>query len=135
MRGFLMAVAVLLAAVSAHAGSGDYAVPSIQAVTSTMTVATVSIATQTATDIVISTAPLYRQACVQNMDPGAFLACSDNVNVSTIVAQGLFGVYLATNTASLPSLPFCFEVVPGSRFFCKSGSVSAASRAVIIRKR
>ena len=134
MRGLIFFVAVMLAGV-AHAGSGDYAVPSIQAVTSTMTVATVSIATQTATDIVISTAPLYRQACVQNMDAGAFIACSDNVNVSTVVSQGLFGVYLATNTAALPNLPFCFEVVPGSRFYCKSGSVSHASQAVIIRKR
>ncbi len=135
MRGLIFAVAALFAAVTAHAGSGDYAVPSIQAVTSTMTVATISIATQTATDVVQSTGPLYRQVCVQNQDSGAFLACGETVSVSTIVANSLFGVFLATNTATLPASPFCFEVVPGSRFFCKSGSVSAASRAVIIRKR
>ena len=133
MRGLLMAVDVLLAG-AAHAG--DFAVPSIMAVTSTMTIATVNIATQTATDVIVSTVPLYRQVCIQNLDAGAFITCGENVNVSTLSASGLFGAYLTTATAASFNTPAdCFEVVPGNRFYCHSGSVSAASRAVITRKR
>lgn len=133
MRGLIFAVAVLLAAVSAHA---DNAVPSIMGVTSTMTVSAISIATQTATSVVVSTGPLYRQVCVQNLDSSAFITCGENVNVSTISANELMGVYLTTATATtLGNQPPCFEVVPGKDFFCHSGSVSAASRAIITRKR
>lgn len=130
MRGLIFAVVVLLAS-AAHA---DNAVPSIMAVTSTMTVATISITSATATSVIVSTSPLYRQVCVQNLDSGSFLACGETANVSTITANSLFGIYLATNTATLPSIPYCFEVVPGNNFYCRSAA-SGASRAVIIRKR
>lgn len=133
MRGLIFFVAVLLAG-AAHAG--DFAQPFIVGVTSTMTVSAVSITSTASFDITISTRPLYRQVCVQNQDPAGFLACSDNVNVSTLTNSGLFGVYLATNTATAPAVPFCFEIVPGSKFFCRSSQPDpATSRAVIIRKR
>ena len=132
MRGLIFAVAVMLAGV-AHA---DNAVTSIMGVTSTMTVSGISIATQTATSVVISTAPLYRQVCVQNLDWSNFIACGENPSVSTLTASGLMGVYLTTATAaSLANPPPCFEVVPGKNFYCLSASHSAPSPAVIIRKR
>ena len=132
MRGLIFAVAVMLAGV-AHA---DNAVTSIMGVTSTMTVSGISIATQTATSVVISTAPLYRQVCVQNLDWSNFIACGENPSVSTLTASGLMGVYLTTATAaSLGNTSPCFEVVPGKNFYCLSASHSAPSPAVIIRKR
>ncbi len=133
MRGLIFAVAVMLAGV-AHAG-GDLAVPSIMGA-STMTVSMVSIATQTATSVVVSTGPLYRQVCVQNLDWNSSLSCGENVNVSTIQASGLYGIYVTTATAvTLSATPPCFEVVPGKNFYCQSSNVAAPSRAVIIRKR
>ena len=132
MRGLIFAVAVMLAGV-AHAG--DFSEPVIFGVTSTITISGVSIATQTATDVVISTNLLYRQVCVQNLDTNAYIACGDTVNVSTTAANALAGVQIAKAPAAGPAIPFCFELVPGKRFWCESASVTAASPASIIRKR
>jgi hypothetical protein len=131
MRGLLLLLALVGAA---HAG--DFAEPMILGVTSTMTVSGVSISSSVPTDVVISTGPLYRQVCVQNLDTAAFIACGENIAVSTQAASALMGVYLTTATAStLADPPLCFEVVPGKRFYCESANAAAASRAVIIRKR
>ncbi len=133
MRGFLMAVAVLLAAATAH--SGDFAEPVIIGVTSTMTVSGIAISTFTGTDVVVSTSALYRQVCVQNLDTSNYIACGDTVSVSTQPANALAGVQIAKGAAAVPVAPACFELVPGHRFWCASGSTSAATNAVIIRKR
>ena len=134
MTRYILAVA--LAGLFGIAHAGDFAEPVIIGVTSTMTVSGISIATQTATSVVISTAPLYRQVCVQNLDWSNFIACGENPSVSTLTASGLMGVYLTTATAaSLVNTPPCFEVVPGKNFYCLSASHFAPSPAVIIRKR
>ena len=133
MRGLIFAV-LMLSGLAAH--SGDFAQPMIIGVTSTVTVQGITISSSPATDVVISTMALYRQVCVQNLDTSAFIACGDTVNVSTIQASGLMGVYLTTATAtSLATYPPCFELVPGKRFWCASAESNATSRAVIIRKR
>ena len=134
MTRYILAVA--LAGLFGVASAGDFAEPVIIGVTSTMTVTGISISSSVPTDVVISTNPLYRQVCVQNLDWGAFIACGESVNVSTLTANSLMGVYLTTATAaSLGQTPPCFEVVPGKRFYCESGNKTAPSPAVLIRKR
>ncbi len=131
MRGLVLAV--LLAGV-AHAG--DFAQPVIIGVTSTMTIVSVSIATQTPTSVIGSLKPLYRQVCIQNLDWNASLSCSESVSISTIPTSASYGLYITTaSAASLSVAPPCFEVVPGNNFYCLSSSVSKASTAVVIRKR
>lgn len=133
MTRYILAVVLLGLSAVADAG-GDFAIPSIMSA-STMTVSAINISSGVATSVVISTNPLYRQVCVQNLDSVSFLSCSDNVNVSTIQANNLFGVYLPTATATtLSAVAPCFEVVPGNNFYCRSAA-SNPSRAVIIRKR
>ncbi len=133
MRGLVFAVAVILAG-SAHAL--ETVTPTIDSVSSTITISGISITTQTATDVVISTFPLYRQVCVQNFDTSAFLACSENVSVSTLTANALAGTIIApAATATQPATPTCFAVVAGKRFYCLSSSVTASTRAGITRGR
>lgn len=132
MRGLIFAVVVLLAG-TAHAL--DFAQPMINGVTSTMTVSAINISSGVATSVIVSTQALYRQVCVQNLDNLSFLSCGETVNVSTIQANNLYGVYLPTATATTLANPYpCFEVVPGKDFFCRSAA-SSPSRAVITRKR
>ena len=131
MRGLILVV--MLAGV---ARAGDFAQPVIDGVTSTDTVRGIDISSAPATDIIISTAPLYRQACVQNLDTSAFLVCSENVNVSTQTASNLVGVIVPpAATASQPQTPLCFSVVPGQRWYCETSSVTGTTRAVISRGR
>ena len=133
MRGLIFVVSVLLASA---AQALDFAQPVLFGVTSTMTVSAMSISNVTPTDVIVSTAPLYRQVCVQNLDTTAFLACGESISVSTQSASSLMGVYLTTATAVSYAVPSdCFEVVPGKRFYCLSASATGTSRAVIIRKR
>lgn len=134
MRGLIFSVFVLLAGT---AGAIDFAQPVIYGVTSTVTVSAINISSGAgnATSVLVSTGPLYRQVCVQNLDYASFLSCGDSVNVSTVQASNLFGIFVATASATTLSVyPPCFEVVPGKDFFCRSAA-SNPSRAVVIRKR
>ena len=134
MTRFILAVA--LAGLFGVARAGDFSSPVILGVTSTMTVSNIAITTQTATDVIVSTRPLYRQVCIQNLDTTAFVTCSDSSVISTMTTSVNMGVYLTTATATSLSMPVpCFEVVPGNRFFCQSASLTAASRVITIRKR
>lgn len=132
----MRALILLLLAVP-YARALDFAQPVILGVTSTVTVSAVNISSGAgnATSVLVSTGPLYRQVCIQNLDYASFLSCGDNVNVSTVQASNLFGIFLATASATTLSVyPPCFEVVPGKDFYCRSAA-SNPSRAVIIRKR
>ena len=134
MTRFILAGLVMLAVVGAHALEPVSVV--IDGVSSTNTIAGVSITTQTATDIVVSTGPLYREACVQNFDTSAFLACSENVNVSTLTANALIGTIIPpAGSATTPATPLCFSIPGGTRFYCLSSSVTASTRAGITRGR
>ena len=134
MTRFILAVA--LAGLVGVARAGDFAQPIIFGVTSTMTVTNIAITTQTATDVIISTRPLYRQVCIQNLDTTAFVVCAESSVISTMTTSMNMGVYLTTATAaSLSVPPPCFEVVPGNRFWCQSASLTNASRVITIRKR
>lgn len=130
---FLLLAAGLLAAMPSRAIENNLVV-TIESVYSTSTIATVTIASVTTTDIVISTVPLYRQVCVQNLSQTSYLACSENVNVSSTPTDALFGVEVSSG--GVPLAPICLPVVAGQRFYCRSsGTTQAAHRAAIHRKR
>ena len=110
-------------------------VVTINSVQSTSTISGIAIASAPATSVVISTSMLYRQVCVQNLDWGNFLSCSESVSVSTISTSAQAGVVISTRVAGSGMDPQCFEVVAGHQFYCRSSSITGSSRAVIIRKR
>ncbi len=135
MRRLIFAVAVLLSS-AVGAKALEPATVTIDSVSSTMTITGISIASATATSVIVSTFPLYRQVCVQNFDTTSFLACSENVNVSTQTAQAAVGTILApAGSATTPSAPTCFSVVAGNHFYCRTSSTSGTTRAGITRGR
>lgn len=134
MTRFILAVALLVMAARAHAL--EPVTVTVDSVSSTDTVRGVDISSQTAFDIIISTAFLYRQACVQNLDTSAFLACGDNVNVSTISTSNQIGVIIPpAPTIATAATPLCFSVSAGTHWYCRTSSVTGSTRAVIQRGR
>lgn len=108
----------------------------IDSVSSTNTIRGIDISSAPATSIVISTNMLYRQVCVQNFDTTAFLACSENVNVSTQTAQNHVGTIIPpAPTAATPATPLCFSISAGTNFYCRTSSVTGTTRAGIGRGR
>jgi len=131
-----MALVILAGTFSPRAFALEPVTVTINSVSSTMTVRGLDISSHTATSIVITTAPLYRQACVQNLSTTDWLACGDNVNVSTVTTNNLMGVIVpAAATVATATTPICFSVVAGNHFYCRTSSVTATSRAVVIRGR
>lgn len=134
MRLFFFTLAALcVLAFSAHETNAlDQGVTGTILSTSTFMGLTVS--SNPATEIVISTAALYRQVCVQNQDNAHFVACGDSVNVSsTLAASG--GVWITTFTAAVPNAPVCFPIPQGKSFYCRSSSVTGGSPITTIRSR
>lgn len=134
MTRFILAAAFMVLAIGVHAL--EPVTVTIDGVSSTDTVRGVDISSQTATDIIISTNPLYRQACVQNLDTSAFLACGDSVSVSTITTNILIGVVVPPASAvTTPATPLCFSVPAGNHWYCRTSSTTGTTRAVIQRGR
>jgi hypothetical protein len=122
------------------AGSFSFALEpvtvTIDSVSSTTTVRGLDISSHTATNVVVSTAPLYRQVCIQNLSTTDWVACGDNVAVSTITTHNLMGVIVpAPATIATATTPMCFSIVAGNSFYCRTSSVTATSRVVVIRGR
>ena len=135
MPRLFIAVILMIAAVSGARALEPVSV-TIDSVSSTSTIQGISISSASATSVVVSTSPLYRQVCVQNFDTAAFLACSENVNVSTLTASGLIGAILApASAASSPAAPMCFSIPAGTNFYCRTSSVTGTTRAGIGRGR
>lgn len=85
-----------------------------------------------ATSVVISTAPLWREVCVQNIG-GVGLFCGDSSNVTSTLTSDSVGVNIATAAATPP--PVCFPLVPGQDFFCAAALQSAGTSRAVIRRR
>ena len=131
-----MRVLILLLALSGSASALENAVVTIDSVSSTSTVRGIDISSAPATSVIISLTMLYRQVCVQNFDTVAFLACSENVNVSTQTAQNHVGTIIApASAASSPATPTCFSVSAGTNWYCRTSSVTGTTRAGIARGR
>lgn len=135
MRSFFFTLAALcVLAFSAHETNAlDQGV--IGAILSTSTFMGLTVSSNPATDIIVSTSPLYRQVCVQNLDNGHFLACGDSVNVSSTLVPGAGGVWITTFTAAVQNAPVCFAVVQGKSFYCRSSSITGGSPVTTIRSR
>lgn len=131
---FIIVVALMMAATGAYAL--EPVTVTIDGVSSTDTVRGVDISSQTTFNIIISTLPLYRQACVQNVDTTSYVACGDNANVSTVTTSNLIGVIIpAAPTVSTPASPLCFSVPAGNPWYCRTSSVTGSTRAIIQRGR
>ncbi len=135
MRRFAFAVALLLASAT-MAQALEPVTVTIDSVSSTVTIRGVDISSAPTFSVIISTSFLYRQVCVQNFDTSAFLACSENVNVSSQTAQNNVGTIIApAGSATTPAMPTCFSVVAGNNFYCRTSSVTGTTRAGITRGR
>lgn len=135
MRRFILTAAVILAS-AVGASALETVTPTIDSVSSTMTIRGVDISSAPAFSIIISTSFLYRQACVQNFDTSAFLACSESVIVSTQTSQNSVGTIIApAGSATTPAAPTCFAVVAGNHFYCRTSSVTGTTRAGVTRGR
>lgn len=135
MRRFLFAVAVILAS-AIGAKALEPVTVTIDSVSSTDTIRGIDISSAPTTSVIISTSALYRQVCVQNFDTTSFLACSENVNVSSQTAQNHVGTIIpAAPTATTPATPTCFSVSAGTNFYCRTSSVTGSTRAGIGRGR
>ena len=134
MTRFIYVVAVMLAAIGAHAL--EPVMVTIDGVSSTDTVRGVDISSQTAFDIIVATAPLYREACVQNLSTSGYLACGDSASVSTITSNNLIGIIIPASPAiTTPASPTCFSVPAGNHWYCLGSWVLGTMRAVIQRGR
>lgn len=134
MRRFIFVLGVIFAATKVSAL--EPITVTIDSVSSTMTIRGIDISSAPTTSVIISTSPLYRQLCVQNFDTSAFVACSENVNVSTLTANNLIGVIIApAASTSSPAAPTCVGVPAGSNFYCRTSSVTGTTRAGISRGR
>lgn len=136
MRQFFLVMGALIAACVQSADAFENnSVVTIHSVQSTSTIQGIAISSSTGTDVIISTGPLYRQICVQNLDNAAYLACSETVSVSTAASNALAGIVVSTAPTSGQNVPSCFEVVAGNAFYCRTSNTAGSSRAVIHRKR
>lgn len=126
---------LLLLAIPAAATPLEMVSPSIESVGSTNTVMGITIASSPVTSVIISTAALYRQVCVQNLDQSGYLACGETINVSTMSSSAFAGVIITTASTTNIVPPYCFTVPPGTNFYCGSSRVNTTSRAIIMRKR
>lgn len=132
-----MRALILIVALAGSAHALEPVVVTIDSVSSTDTVSGISISSGAPTDIIVSTGPLYRQACVQNFDTTTFLMCGENVNVSTNTSSNLVGVQIApAQSTSATAAPTCFGIPAGKRWYClNSGTTGGNTRASITRGR
>lgn len=135
MRRLIFAVALILASAVGVQALEPVTV-TIDSVSSTNTIRGIDISSAPTTSVIVSTSLLYRQVCIQNFDTVAFLACSENVNVSSQTAQNHVGTIIApAGSATSPAAPICFSVSAGTNFYCRTSSVSGTTRAGIARGR
>ena len=134
MTRLILLAVLFLSAVGAQAL--EPVTVTIDSVSSTNTIRGIDISSAPATSVVISTGMLYRQVCIQNFSATSYLACSENVNVSTLTAQNHVGTILGVAAStSAPSFPTCFSISAGTNFYCRTSSVTGSTRAGIARGR
>jgi hypothetical protein len=136
MKRFILALA-LVAGVSVFSSALEPVTATIDTVSSTMTTAGIDISSHTPTSVIVSTRPLYRQVCVQNISTSVWLSCGENVAVSTFTTSDLIGTIIpAATSVSAPDMPVCFAVPAGNHFYCiHDGALRGPSRAVVTRGR
>lgn len=137
-KKFLLPVfmAALSPAVVPRLASAEAVTAVMATISSTRTTVGMDISSAPATNIIVSTTAVWRQACVQNLDITAFLACGENILVSTLTSHALAGTFISPATSSTTfATPTCFSVLTGSPFYCRSSSVTGTTRASVSRGR
>ncbi len=130
----LMALTGLAAIQSPRESQAAYL--TMETAASTYTVVGVDIGTATPTDLTNNQNGGYRQVCAQNLDTTYALYCSENIVVSSAPSSNNVGVIVPpASAATTPSMPTCFHILEGTKFYCRSGSTTGLTRAVIIRSR
>ncbi len=132
-----VALALAMGLFVSRAAALEPVTATIDTVSSTNTFSGIDISSSVPTSVVVSTSPLYRQVCVQNISTSVYLACGERVNVSTITTSSRIGVILPAATAiTTPYAPTCFSISAGTDFYClHDAALLGTSRAVIIRGR
>lgn len=119
--------------------AGEFGVqPSVSTLSSTGTVRAVTVASHTATSVVVSTgfaSVLYRGVYVQNLSQNGAINCSESVDVSTQSANVHFGIMLASAAAISPPLPFYFPLPAGGNLYCKCNAHDLTCRVTTYRVR
>ena len=135
MKKLALVLALLCLSASAHA-AGSAIGSVIMTAGSSNTVVGMSISSHTTTSIVVDVNMVWKQVCVQNLDTSAALYCSENVLVSSITTNASIGVVVPpAASATQPLTPMCFSIVAETDFYCRTGSVTGTTRAVIVRAR
>ena len=135
-RVAVAALAAFAVGVLAFPASAMFRVqPTISAVSSTSTVQGITIASHTATSVIVSTDPIYAGVYVQNISQTGAIFCGDTTSVSTQTANGLVGVALSSAAAISPPLPYYFPVPEGKNWYCMCNGNNQTCRAVIHRVR
>ena len=107
----------------------ENASPVVETLSSTQTCRGISISSNPATSVIISTNTLYRYVSVQNNDASLNFWCGDNSNVS-----------VSSNTAStgmkvVPGATVFFAIVPGKNWWCRNDSATSFLWASVCRGR
>lgn len=105
----------------------------INQMSSTMTVAGVTISTTSPTSVVVSTNAAYRFVTVQNLCVGgnADLYCGENsVVLSTQTGAAGLGYEISRGSAAVT-----FTLLPGQDFFCLASARTSGCQAATIRGR
>jgi hypothetical protein len=140
----LLAFAFALFAVSAHAAADttfDSAVrvpepaTNVTIVKSSAPMIGLNISSTPATSVIVDRTQMFRWVEVQNLDSTDSLFCGPNSNVSTGTVSGTGWVIPRSSGTPVNFQSKLFPVVPGGDFFCRNGSESRATRAIIFRGR
>ena len=150
MKNVMLVVAAALLGLAQLASANSQGQP--QAVTSVIgsasssfTVVGINISSAPATSIVsistltIDLSGMYKQVCAQNLDTTNALYCGDTIFVSSQTTNAFFANYGVVvppaGSAVYPAAPTCFSIVAGRDFYCRSGSVTGTTKAVVVRAR
>ena len=136
MKKLLLALALVGGGFISHPSRANAIYLTMDTAASTWTAVGVSIGTATPTDLTAGINGGFRQVCAQNLDTTYALYCSENVSVSSAPSSGNVGVIVApAASATAPATPSCFHILEGTNFYCRSGSTTGTTRAVVIRAR
>lgn len=128
----MLLVAMLAIAGLSHANAAEPTSAVVPQMSASQSCGAISISTSAATSVVDGTKYKYRDVAVQNIDSTYALNCSDSVSVSTTSTSALYGLVVP---AGSPGGLAVFYLVPGQDWYCKSQSVTAATRAVVCKGR
>lgn len=131
----LLILAVLFFTASAAPSPAKAGELSIQTSITSYTVVGMAVSSSPAVSILGGTNMGWRQVWVQNLDTTNALYCGDTINVSSVTSNAAGIVIAPAASATAVAVPTPFYILANQDFFCRTGSTSASTRAVIIKSR